>query len=128
MTVEEAFAAARNAESAAEEYLVDEGWKAVEVGPETIAINRNGTNGNGLYTNGNMANGNGHTPVPVYDEGRHEDDDDEPQRSLFSWAEFMAEEPARPKARRGRPQPASMSMFEWAMTLEQDREKEPVGA
>ena len=37
----------------------------------------------------------------------------------------MAEEPVKPKRRNGKPQPASISMFEWA--LEQEREKEPVG-
>ncbi len=33
----------------------------------------------------------------------------------------MAEEPVKPKGRSRKPQPASMSMFEWAM--EQEREK-----
>ncbi len=50
----------------------------------------------------------------------------EPQQSLFSWAEFMAEEPVKPKGRKRKPQPATLSMFEWAM--EQEREEEPVGA
>ena len=70
---------------------------------------------NGHHANGNGVNGNGH----------HEEAD-EPQRSLFSWAEFMAEEPVKPKRRNGKPQPATMSMFEWAVELE--REKETVGA
>ena len=35
-TMEEVFAQARNAESEAEELLVDDGWKVVEVEPETI--------------------------------------------------------------------------------------------
>ena len=65
--------------------------------------------------NGHTANGND-----------HHDEDPEPQQSLFSWAEFMAEEPVKPKGRKSKPQPASLSMFEWA--LEQEREKEPVGA
>ena len=69
----------------------------------------------GHTPNGNGANGNG-----------HHDAEPEPQRSLFSWAEFMAEEPVRPKRRNGKPQPATLSMFEWA--LEQEREAEPVGA
>ena len=54
-TVEEAFAAARDAESAAEELLVDEGWKAVEVEPETVAVNgANGQHHHGfdIVTNG----------------------------------------------------------------------------
>ena len=46
-------------------------------------------------------------------------------QSLFSWSEFMAE-PVKPKRRNGKPQHASISMFEWAM--EQEREKETVSA
>ena len=53
---------------------------------------------------------------------------DEPQRSLFSGAEFMAAEPARPKGRRRKIQPATASLFEWALNLEQERMTEPVGA
>ena len=125
------FAQARNAEATAEELLVDDGWKLVEIEPETIAVNGNG-NGNGHHddlfgptvelvpANGRHANGNGNGT-----NGHHEDEDPEPQQSLFSWAEFMAEEPAKPK-RNGKPQPASLSMFEWAM--EQERGKETVGA
>ena len=37
----------------------------------------------------------------------------------------MAEEPVKPKGRSRKPQPASTSLFEWAMELE--REGEPVG-
>lgn len=68
-------------------------------------------------------NGNGQAPLPADGNGangRH-DEADEPQRSLFSWAEFMAAEPVRPKARKSKPQPASMSMFEWEAELEQAR-------
>ena len=131
--MEEVFAQARDAEASAEELLVDDGWKAVEVEPETIAVNGNGTNGhhaNGhddLFifgptvelapVNGNGTNGSGHAPVPVNGNGvtgHHDDEADEPQQSLFSWAEFMAE-PVKPKRRNGKPQPASqVSMFEWA--------------
>ena len=72
---------------------------------EAVPVNGNGTNGNG-------ANG-------------HHEEAEEPQQSLFSWAEFMAE-PVKPKRRSRKPQPASISMFEWAMELE--RESETVGA
>ena len=34
--------------------------------------------------------------------------------------------PVKPKRRNWKPQPATMSMFEWALTLERDAE--PVGA
>ena len=73
-------------------------------------------------------------PEPVAAEGvtvgadadDRRDDAPERQRSLFSWAEFMAEEPAEPKRRSRRPEPASISLFEWA--LEREREAVPVGA
>ena len=132
-TMEEVFAQARNAEAAAEELLVDDGWKVVEIEPETIAVNGNG-NGNGHHddlfgptvelvpANGRHANGNGNGT------NGHHDEEPEAQQSLFSWAEFMAEEPVKPKARRSKPQPATPSLFEWAMELEQEREKQPVGA
>ena len=141
-TMEEVFAQARNAESEAEELLVDDGWKVVEVEPEAVSVNGNG-NGNGHHdpfdigptvelvpANGRLDNGNGHTPAPVNGNGtngHHEDEALEAQQSLFSWAEFMAEEPVKPKRNR-KPQPASLSMFEWAMEQEQQREEEPVGA
>ena len=136
-TVEEVFAAARDAESAAEELLVDDGWKPVEIEPETV-----GVNGNGHHealpigptvelapANGHApAKGNGHALVPVNGSGAngHHDDGeaDEPQRSLFSWAEFMAEEPVKPKGRKSKA--PSLSLFEWA--VEREREAEPVGA
>ena len=38
----------------------------------------------------------------------------------------MAEEPVKPKRRGRKPQPAALSMFEWALNMEQERE--PVGA
>ena len=52
------------------------------------------------------------------------------QRTPLSWAEFMAEEPVKPKVRSRKPKPAAASLFDWALALEQDREREaePVGA
>ena len=98
---------------AAEEFLVDDGWKVVEAEPEAVEVN-----GNGHHD----AIGIGPTVklVPANGNGRH-DEAPEPQRSLFSWAEFMAEEPVKPKGRSRKPQPATLSMFEWALTLEQER-------
>ena len=129
-TMEEVFAQARDAEATAEELLVDDGWKPVESEPEAVAVNGNGHHANGhdifgieptvelVPVNAQHANGNGH----------QDDEAPEPQQSLFSWAEFMAEEPVRPKGRSRKPQPATLSMFEWAMTLEEQREAETVGA
>ncbi len=134
-TVEQVFAQARNAESEAEELLVDDGWKPVE--PEAIPVNGNGHSANknghedplGIGPTVELApvNGNGRQAVPVKgnDSNSYHDEATEPQQSLFSWAEFMTE-PVEEKRRGRKPQPASMSMFEWAM--EQEREKETVGA
>ena len=127
-TVEAVFAQARDAEVTAEEYLVDDDWKIVEslpraghgVEPEAIAANGNGHHDaigptvELVVGNGRHANGNGH----------HEDESPEPQQSLFSWAEFMAEEPVKPRGRKT--QAPSLSLFAWA--VEQEREEEPVGA
>ena len=66
------------------------------------------------------ANGNGN--------GHHDEEPAEGQQSLFSWAEFLADEPAQPNGRNGKPKTASASLFQWALDKEQEREKEPVGA
>ena len=132
-TVEAVFAQARDAEAASEEFLVDDGWKVVEVEPEAAPANGNGHHADGigptvelvLDTGHVSANGNGHAAVPV---NGHHDEAPEPQQSLFSWAEFMAEEPVKPKGRGRKAQPASTSLFEWALNMEQEREEEPVGA
>ncbi len=110
-SVEDAFAQARNAEAVSEELLVDEEWHAVEVEPETVEVHRNGT---GIVVETAAANG-------------HADVVEETQQSMFSWAEFMAEEPPKPSRRNGKPQPASLSLFEWALSLEEEREEEMVG-
>ena len=130
-TVEAVFAQARDAEAAGEEYLVDDGWKGLEVEPEAVEVNGNGhhaANGIGpsfelvVGNNGHAeavvnGNGKGHAAFPVNGNGHH-DEAPEPQQSLFSWAEFMAEEPAKPKGRSRKPQPSSPSLFDWALELE----------
>ena len=98
---------------------MDDGWKVVEIEPETVAVNGN-RNGNG---NGHHDDLFGPTVEIVPANGRH-DEDPEPQQSLFSWAEFMAEEPVKPRGRKT--QAPSLSLFEWA--VEQEREEEMVGA
>ena len=100
---------------------MDEGWKVLDVEPEVAPVNGNGHHDAfgptvELVPAAGHSNGNGHY-----------DDAGEPQQSLFSWAEFMAE-PVKPKRRSRKPRPASISMFEWALELEQEREKETVGA
>ena len=132
-TVEAVFAQARDAEAASEEFLVDDGWKVVEVEPEAVSVNGNGHHAGDIrptvelvLDNGNRGNENGHAAVKVNGNGHHEEAL-KPQQSLFSWAEFMAEEPVKPKGRKSKPQPATLSMFEWALSLEQEREAAMVG-
>ena len=100
-TVEAVFAQARDAEAVGEELLVDEGWMAVEVEPTVVETHRNGN-------------------------GRHEEAV-KGQQSLFSWAEFMAEEPVKPKGRGRKAKSAPPSLFDWALDLEKEREEELVG-
>ena len=106
----------------------------MEVEPEAVEVNGNGHHADGIgptvelvLDTGHYANGNGHAAVEVNGNG-HSDEAPEPQQSLFSWAEFMAEEPVKPKGHSRKAQPATLSMFEWALTVEQEREEELVGA
>ena len=96
-TVEDVFAQARDAAGAAEELLVDADWRPAEVGPGTIAVNG------------------------------HHDDSEEPQQTRFSWTEFMAAEPVKAKGRSRKQKPETLSMFEWALALEQERKMTLVG-
>ena len=114
-TVESVFAQARDAEATAEEYLVDDGWKAVEIETDSVAVDVNGHDD---------IIGIGPTVDPVL--GSDHDETGEPQQSLFSWTEFLAGEQG--VRRRRKPKPASASLFEWAFGIEQERAKEPVGA
>ena len=84
-TVEAVFAQARDAEASAEEYLVDDDWKAVKV--ETQALPADG-----IGPTVELALGNGHLPVNGNGNGHHAETP-EPQQSLFSWAKFTAEGP-----------------------------------
>ena len=134
-TVEAVFAQARDAEAASGG--VPGGrrlGKVVEVEPEAAPANGNGHHADGIgptvelvLDTGHHANGNGHAAVEVNGDG-HSDEVPEPQQSLFSWAEFMAEEPVKPKGRSRKAKPAPPSLFDWALTLEQEREEETVGA
>ena len=126
-TVEAVFAQARDAEAVAEEMLVDEGWKLVEVEPEAVSVNGNGHAVNGVGQRVELVLGNGHAAVPLNGNGHH-DGAPETQQSLFSWTEFMAKELVKPKARSRKPKGSSPSLFDWALSLEQEREEELVGA
>ena len=96
-SVESVFAQAQQVAAEAETLLVDAEWAA----PEPVAV------------------ASAVAIEPVRDEEAQE-----PQRSLFSWAEFLAdtsEEPLPPRGRRRHEAP-TLSLFEWAL----DREREGV--
>ena len=94
-SVESVFAQAQQVAAEAEALLVDAEWAAPE--PEPVAAE--------IVTAG-------------------QDEADESQRSLFSWAEFLAdtpEEPGPPRGRRRHEAP-TLSLFEWALDREQEAE------
>ena len=92
-SVESVFAQAQRVAAEAEALLVDADWRAPE--PEPMAA---------ATATGAVA----------------DDEAQEPQRSLFSWAEFMAEEPEEPPKPRRRHEAPTLSLFEWALEQEQE--------
>ena len=102
-SVESVFAQAQQVAAEAEALLVDEGWQAPEPEPLAAAV----------------------TLKVAADDGV--DEDGAPQRSLFSWAEFLADTEERVPRRGRRPDEApTLSLFEWA--LEREQQGEMVGA
>ena len=99
-SVESIFAQARQVAAEAEALLVDESWAEPEPVAADVATAR------------------------VVDAATDEEAP-EPRQSLFSWAEFMAEEPVEPKGQR-RDEAPTLSLFEWA--LERERESSVVSA
>ena len=100
--------------------------------PEAVSVNGNGHHAGGIGptvelvpVNAQHANGNGHATVEVSGNG-HSEEAPEPQQTLFSWAEFMADEPVKPKGHSRKAQPATLSMFEWALSLEEEKQAETV--
>ena len=59
-------------------------------------------------------------PEAVAAEVNGPDGTGEPRQSLFSWTEFLASEQGRRRSRK--PKPASTSLFEWALSMEEERE------
>ena len=106
------------AEADSESWLVDDGWHALEADTETEPSAVNG------HPNGTT---NTELEIDVIVDNFDCDETPDTQQSLFSWAEFMAEEPAKPSGRKGKPKPATLSMFEWALAVEQKRDEELVG-
>ena len=95
-SVESVFEQARQVAAEAEALLVDEGWRASEPAiAETQAV----------------AVGSG--------AGERREEAPEPQRTLFSWAEFMADAETQPRGPRARREAPTLSLFKWALKREQ---------
>ena len=86
---------------------VDGGLAPVEVEPEADGVNGNGhrdaiDTGPAVklaLVSGHKVNDNGRAPAPV-NGNVHHDETPGPQQSLFSWADFMAEDVVKPKTSR----------------------------
>ena len=115
-TEEAAFRQARAVESESEAYLVDDGWQASEVEVRGIVE----IQAEADAEDSAMAGTDKDSSVAV-----GETDNAELPRTLFSWSEFMAEPPAKPKSRARNAQP-SLSLFEWAVAVELGQEAEKV--
>ena len=104
--VEAVFAQVQAAAADAEALLVDDGWQPV-IAPEpaVVVAPANGVNGTGQHPNG---------------QGREDDAPAPQQDELFSWAEFLAQVPAKRKHRQQ--PPASLPLFEWVLAQEQQSE------
>ena len=108
LAVEAAFVAAPDAETDAEEYLVDDGWGAPETGPETVAVDDVST---GIE--------------PMLDNGRH-DESPEQRRRCFpgrsSWPRGRSSPEAAAASLSPRASRYSSGRLAWS-----GREVEPVG-
>ncbi len=100
-SVESVFAQAEQVAAEAAALLVDEGWHTPE--PATAIVEA------------------GVVRVASEADGRREDAR-ERQRTLFWWAEFMADRPDEPLPPQGcrRDEAPTLSLFEWALEQEQD--------
>ena len=118
---------------------MDEGWKAVEVEPTVVETHRQRQRSPHRRRRAERRAGHGQRAPRQRQRGGPRDcpgqrqrpftrEAAEGQQSLFSWAQFMAEDLVKPKARSRKPKGSSPSLFDWALSLEQAREEELVGA
>ena len=104
--VEDIFTQAQQVAAQAEQLLVDADWQLPAPEPETLV--------SALPSDGEVA------PVVELVPCANNHGQQEQQQSLFSWTEFLADQPERPKPRGRNPRPSGPSLFDWALEREQE--------
>ena len=104
-SVESIFAQAQQVAADAEALLVDDSWRPVEPTPDPVAL----PVGTTVDAESTAA------VIPC----EHPTGNAPQQQDLFSWAEFLADEPQPTKRRRQKQVQPSASLFEWALEREQ---------
>ncbi len=109
-SVESVFAQAQQVAASAEQLLVDDGWSAPAVEPTPALVELRGRDPVvGLIPCAGHHSNQAAQPTS----------EPKPAQSMFSWAEFLADEPEPPKRRSRTPAP-TRSLFEWALEREQE--------
>ncbi len=104
-SVEDIFAQAQQVAADAESLLVDDSWRPVEPTPEPLTLPVGAT----VEAESAVA------VIPC----EHHTGTAPQQRDLFSWAEFLSDEPQPTKNRRRKQVEPSVSLFDWALEREQ---------
>ncbi len=104
-SVESILAQAQQVAADAEALLVDDSWRPAEPTPEPLALPVGAT----VDAESNMA------VIPC----EHPTGNAPEQQDLFSWAEFLSDEPKPTKGRSRKQAQPSTSLFEWALEREQ---------
>ncbi len=104
-SVESIFAQAQQVAADAEALLVDDSWRPLEPTPDPVALPVGAT----VDAESSVA------VIPC----EHDTGNAPEQRDLFSWAEFLSDEPKPTKGRSRKQAQPSTSLFEWALEREQ---------
>ena len=104
-SVEDIFAQAQQVAADAEALLVDDSWRPVATNPEPLALPVGAT----VDSESTVA------VIPC----EHHTGNAPQQQDLFSWAEFLSDEPQPTKRRTRKQAQPSTSLFEWALEREE---------
>ena len=111
--VEDIFHQAQQVAAEAEDLLVDGDWERVEPAAEPLVLPP-------------PSDGHAQPVIELVPCGSHHGQEEQ-QQTLFSWAEFLADEPEPTPGRGRKPQPSGPSLFDWALEREQQGELAAAG-